>query len=157
MSVELENELRSRPLRTAPTAWRSEILAACRAAQKSESPPLALPFEPPSSTQHQLAPRRRHFFSLWPNPAAWASLAAIWVGLLFVNRQVTDPPPDSPTTPPPAGYWAHQREELAKVQMEIAALEASMVKRVPKSESTEPELEPTLPLPLHFREAEVLP
>lgn len=65
---EFENKLRAQPRREIPPEWRREILA-----------PLRLRTEAPVAWWRQL---------LWPHPAAWASLAAVWVAIFALNLAV---------------------------------------------------------------------
>ena len=62
---EFENKLRGQPRREIPPEWRREILA-----------PLRRRTGAPLSWWRQL---------LWPHPAAWASLAAVWVAIFALN------------------------------------------------------------------------
>lgn len=64
-----EVELRARRIRRLPAAWREEILSACAA----EARPAAS-----RSTR-----RLRDW--LWPHPAAWGALAAVWTVLIAVE------------------------------------------------------------------------
>jgi len=74
-----EKRLQRQPLRTVPPAWREEILSAARKVEPSRRPSTAT---------------RQSFFSnlsqqilslLWPDPRAWAGLAAVWVLICAVN------------------------------------------------------------------------
>lgn len=70
-------------MRQVPAEWRAEILAA-------------------AAPHHPLPVGRRSFFStlnsqladiLWPHPAAWAGLAAIWIFLFAMNFTLRDTAP----------------------------------------------------------------
>jgi hypothetical protein len=82
---QFEQRLASQPQRPVPASWRQEILSAARAAagcsssQPSRRPRLL------TTLQSQL----RAF--LWPQPGAWAALAAVWLLLLTVNLAMRDP------------------------------------------------------------------
>jgi hypothetical protein len=62
---EFESKLRGQPRRDIPPEWRREILV-----------PLRRRTEAPVSWWRQL---------LWPHPAAWAGLAAVWVVIVALN------------------------------------------------------------------------
>jgi len=87
---QFERRLSQQPLRSVPTAWRGEILAAARAAQTTCHPsPVTSPLQPsrPSSILHLLSSL------LWPHPKAWAGLAAVWIFILAVNVSMRDSSP----------------------------------------------------------------
>lgn len=63
---EFENKLRAQPRREIPREWRREILE-----------PLRRRTDAPVPWWRQL---------LWPHPAAWASLAAVWVAIFVLNN-----------------------------------------------------------------------
>lgn len=77
---DFEQELRRQPLRQIPAEWRAEILGA--------------------ATSHPPSPfARRSLFStlnaqlaaiLWPHPAAWAGLAAVWIFIFAVDFSTRD-------------------------------------------------------------------
>jgi hypothetical protein len=71
---DLERRLESQSLRRLPPEWRGEILTAARAAARPRS--ATLDFRAPSWW-------RRVF---WPNPVAWAGVAAAWVAILILNH-----------------------------------------------------------------------
>jgi hypothetical protein len=70
-----EQQLRRQVPAKPPENWREEILAAARLASPAGS-------RAPKPT---LIAVLREW--LWPHPAAWASLAAIWLVLFSVHRQ----------------------------------------------------------------------
>jgi hypothetical protein len=86
---EFERHLASQPLRQAPSAWRGEILTACRAA----SPRLST--EPRKHSVPDFRPVLWWRELFWPNPQAWAGLAAIWIAILAVNFVTRDKLPVS--------------------------------------------------------------
>jgi len=71
---DLERRLEGQPLRQLPPEWRDEILTAARAAARPRV--AALEFRAP--------PWWRTVF--WPNPVAWAGVAAAWVAILILNQ-----------------------------------------------------------------------
>ena len=91
-----ERRLSRQPLRPVPADWRSEILAAARAAQA--------PLHAARSPQQQSWPSAiRHPLSalLWPHPRAWAGLAAVWLLIIAVNVSQRDPAPKLAKTAAP--------------------------------------------------------
>ena len=77
-----EQQLRRQPLRTVPEGWKEEILSAARLAGTRASGELA-PRVP-------AGPWWRAW--LWPNPTAWAALAAMWVVIIGLHW-------DTPSSP----------------------------------------------------------
>ena len=73
---DFERKLQRQPLRQIPAGWREEILAA-------------------ATTGHTSRVTRHSFLSalLWPHPAAWAGLAAIWTLIIAVNFSIRDRSP----------------------------------------------------------------
>jgi len=71
---DLERRLEGQPFRRLPPEWREEILTAARAA----APP---PF---AAREFRVPPWWRRVF--WPNPVAWAGVAAAWVAILILNH-----------------------------------------------------------------------
>jgi hypothetical protein len=74
-----EERLRKQPLRALPAAWRNQVLSAAEAAQatgadEAHDSPLLV------------------FLStfLWPSPAAWAGVAAVWLVILVLNLAAGD-------------------------------------------------------------------
>ncbi len=72
MNDDFEKQLQRQPLRQLPPEWREEVLYAAAA-------PLTIHHSPFTVR----APWWRELF--WPNPAAWASLAAVWVAIFALN------------------------------------------------------------------------
>jgi len=79
---EFEQKLQRQPLRQVPTGWREEILTAAskvgtaRRAVRGRLGEASLP----------------NWLStlLWPNPQAWAGLAAVWILIFAVNFSTRD-------------------------------------------------------------------
>src|SRR6266404_500860 len=85
---DFEQRLQRQPLRQMPVDWRHEILSAAQGAS----------VQPESLRGAHQVPRWRSILStlnsqlstlLWPSPAAWAGLAAIWLVILVVNSSTT--------------------------------------------------------------------
>jgi hypothetical protein len=111
---DFEKQLQRPALRKIPVEWRAEILDAARAAtpapRRSEITFRALL----SAFGGQLSSL------LWPHPKAWATLAAIWLGILSMNFYAADPPRQlakNDVLPSPEFLVAirEQRRELAKL------------------------------------------
>jgi hypothetical protein len=82
-----EKRLQGLPQRPVPPAWRQEILSAAR--QMRSGQPDVVTLKPLISRFNVMVAEL-----LWPNPRAWAGLAALWVvvlGLSFANRESTPP------------------------------------------------------------------
>ena len=78
---DFEKRLQRQPLREIPSEWREEILhqaTTSRASTKDVRPSFL------STLNHQLST------ILWPHPKAWASLAAVWVGIAVVQFAASD-------------------------------------------------------------------
>ena len=102
-----EQRLQRQPLRKVPPAWREEILDAANAASGSR----------PSTLDPRPGPWWRELF--WPNPTAWAALAAVWfliVGLNFVSREASPQRLTRHVAPP-----SPQLRELLKQQERLFA------------------------------------
>lgn len=72
---DFEQRLRRQPLNPPPANWRAEILSRARAAAASDR----------RTMSPGLLSRFREW--LWPHPAPWATLAAVWIVLFSVQRQ----------------------------------------------------------------------
>ena len=70
-----EQQLRRQSPASPPASWRAEILAEARLASASGG----------RESRPTLIALLREW--LWPHPAAWASLAAIWLVLISVHHQ----------------------------------------------------------------------
>jgi hypothetical protein len=75
---DFENELRNIPWRELPAVWKTDILGQ---SLRPSTPPIK-------------PVRVREAFSwhewLWPRPAAWAGLAAVWVAVLALHWTAPD-------------------------------------------------------------------
>ena len=79
---QFERRLSRQPLRQVPAEWRGEILAEAGRASRVEG--RAQKGIWPWSLVSRLSA------ALWPHPAAWGGLAAVWVFILAVNFSVRD-------------------------------------------------------------------
>ena len=82
-----EQKLQGQALRQIPPDWREEILTAAESAAVSRHLPPVTRSSWLSTLNHQLST------ILWPNPKAWAGLAAVWILILAVNVSIHDKSP----------------------------------------------------------------
>jgi len=104
---DFEKELQRQPLRPVPPNWRTEILAAARAASPEG---VESKFPAAGSWWREL---------LWPCPQAWAGLAAVWILIAMLHFTEADredsiaaAPGSEPTLQ--AAESAAQRRELVR-------------------------------------------
>jgi len=71
---DLERHLEGQPFRRLPPEWREEILTAARAVAQ------------PRAAASDIRPTPWWRTVLWPNPMAWAGLAAAWLAILILNH-----------------------------------------------------------------------
>jgi hypothetical protein len=114
---DFEQRLQREPVRQIPPDWRREILTAARAAQA--------PVHASRMTHHSWLSTVHHQLSalLWPQPKAWAGLAAVWVVIFAVNFSMRDAAPmmAGKTAPPSPEVMV----ELKKQQRMFAELVGS--------------------------------
>lgn len=92
---QFEHRLSRQPLRPVPAEWREEILSS---AGKVGSARRAVRSFGRASLPSRLGK------ALWPHPAAWAGLAAVWILILAVDFSVRDTTPvvaEQYSAPPP--------------------------------------------------------
>ena len=82
---QLERRLSGQPFRQAPASWREEILAEAGRASRVQG--RAQKWIQPSTLGSRLSA------VLWPHPAAWAGLAAVWILIFAVNGSIRDKAP----------------------------------------------------------------
>src|ERR1041385_8337991 len=83
-SDDFEKRLQRQPLRELPQDWREKILQEAESARHSSS-----------VIRHSFLSTINSGLStlLWPNPKAWAGLAAVWVLIFALHRHVGDGSP----------------------------------------------------------------
>jgi hypothetical protein len=86
---DFENRLQRRPLRQIPAEWRDGILSQARHASSSAHAPRST-LHPPRPWIWLSTIRSQLSTFLWPNPRAWAGLAAIWLALFAFNLATRD-------------------------------------------------------------------
>ena len=109
---DFEKRLQRQPLRQVPAEWREEILSAARQASLPQHAPRTTHHLPPpsllSTLNYQLSTL------LWPHPAAWAGLAAVWLVILGLNLTTRDASPRLAKRASPASpqvFMAFQEQE----------------------------------------------
>jgi hypothetical protein len=84
---QFEQRLKRRPLRPVPAEWRGGILTAA-----SEAQPVKYS-QPVADRSFLSILYRRLATVLWPHPAAWGALAAVWIVIFAVNFSIRDREP----------------------------------------------------------------
>jgi hypothetical protein len=110
---DFEQKLQRQPLKGIPAEWRGEILAATTG-RESRVESREQEGRWPSTLVSRLSSL------LWPHPAAWAGLAAIWFLILAVNFSMRDPSPvraekSSPPSPEVIVELRQQQRLLAEL------------------------------------------
>jgi hypothetical protein len=131
MNDDFEQRLREQKLRQIPREWREDILrTAHRAAQPRDASLI---------THHSLSTLGARLSAfLWPNPCAWAGLAAVWLVILAMNLAIRDSVPAAQAkvqVPPSTAtllILKEQRQLLAELN---GALEKREGERPPVSPS----------------------
>jgi hypothetical protein len=115
---DFEQKLQRQPLRQIPGEWREEILWEGRRAAVLEirdADTASLPkWSWLSTLNHQLSTL------LWPHPAAWAGLVAVWILILAVDFSVRDKSPvmaerSAPPSPEVVVELKQQQRMLAEL------------------------------------------
>jgi hypothetical protein len=138
---EFEKRLQRQPLRQVPADWRQEILSAAQQASLPEHAP---------RTTHPAHPRRSLLSTinsqlstlLWPHPAAWAGLAAVWLLILGFNQATREATPlvakrASPVSP--QVFMAYREQE--RLLGELLGPRETPVAERPKAEAPRPRSE----------------
>jgi hypothetical protein len=136
---DFEKRIQRQPFREVPADWRAEILRTARSARlpANESRPTFFSF-----AKHQLAKL------FWPNPKAWAGLAAVWIVIFAVQFAIGD----------------HQTKTMAKAPPPSPELQIALRQQQelfseligPRSESDAEKPKPFLPKPTSERRLELM-
>jgi hypothetical protein len=141
---DFEARLRRQPPRQVPPEWRAEILGAARQTARSDHASLK-PFARDSflSTVHDWLTAL-----LWPNPRAWATLAAVWVGIIAIQFLLRDKPETvAQKAVPPSPQVVVVLEQQKRLLAELIGQPSPLDAEPPK---------PALPRPRSERHNELL-
>jgi len=125
---DFEQKLQRQPLRQVPAGWRADILAACPASG----------IESRKQERHWLSTLNSRLSTLlWPHPAAWAGLAAVWIFIFAVNFSMRDKMPSvaekfSPPSPEMIAELRQQQRMFMEMLGSRDAVEAEPPKFVPQ-------------------------
>ena len=116
-SNDFEKRLQRQPMRRVPAEWRANILSAARQAASLQHAPRTTHHASPSllsTLHHQLTTL------LWPHPAAWAGLAAVWLVILGLNHMTQDAPTRVArhvSPPSPEVFMAFQEQQRLLIEL----------------------------------------
>jgi hypothetical protein len=130
---DFEKRLQRQPLRQVPSEWRESIL---RGATHSRHPSPA--------TRHSLLSTLNHQLStiFWPNPKAWAGLAAVWVVIFALHLADREHSPmmatiPAPSTPETMATLKDQQKILAELLGNNEPREVEQPRRFPATPHSE--------------------
>ena len=112
---DFEQRLRREPVKPIPSEWREQILTQARATQ-----PETRNSELGTASLLSVLWQRL----VWPNPKAWAGLAAIWLVILGLNLASRDSAPRTEARMEPA-----PNSELRRLLKEQEQLYAELIER----------------------------
>ena len=138
---DFEKRLQHQPLRQLPDQWRAEILSAARQASPAPHASRTTHHAPPSPSLLSTLTSQLSTI-LWPHPAAWAGLAAVWLVILGVNLTTRDTPTLAAKHAPPIApqfFMAFQEQERLLAEL-IGPRETPVAER-PKSRPARPRSE----------------
>lgn len=136
---DFEQRLQRQALRPIPAEWREGILTAAESAASTCHPPRAGRSPWLSILHDQLSA------ILWPNPQAWAGLAAVWILIFAVDFSLRDKTPVAAgrSAPPSQEVVAEMKQqqrmlaELIGARDEHAADRSKSLAPQPRSERAE--------------------
>jgi len=122
---QFEQRLRRQTVKQVPAAWRAEILAAVADDARSQR----------SETIRKMtlaeALMRRVRELLWPHPAAWAGLAAVWLFVFGINFSMRE---QSPTlaikTSPPSPEEVSELRQQHRLYAELVGMPDTVTRDV---------------------------
>ena len=128
-----EQRLNRQPLRPVPAEWRAGILRAAQAVhlnEKSVRRPAA------GQTGWRQVVGRELMALVWPNPKAWAGLAAVWALIAIVNFSMRDTTPrTAEKSPPPSSAAMAELRNQQRMFVELSGQgetqEADRQKNIP--------------------------
>jgi hypothetical protein len=135
---QFEQRLKGHPWRQIPAEWREQILSAAASQRAQKSQPLA-------GRSFLSVLNERLTSLLWPHPAAWGGLAAIWIFIFVVNFSIRDQGPAMaekvvPQSPEVVAQLKQQQRLLAELLGANDSPDADRPKTFvpkPRSECTE--------------------
>jgi hypothetical protein len=125
---DFEQTLKRQPLRPLPAAWRTEVLAAARAA--ADPTPSAAAAR--RRSESPLAARLRSW--LWPHPVAWGGVAAAWLLILALAYSTGETEKEKGSNH--SLDWRTVVALRQQIEMELAGLDSGSVVLPPKPSST---------------------
>ena len=131
---DFEQKLQRQPLRRVPAEWRREILSVAERASRTAPRASFL-----STLNTQLSTL------LWPHPAAWAGLAAVWILIFAVDFSIRDTTPvmaekSAPLSPETLAELKQQQRMLAELIGPAQTREAEPAKFLPQPRSERVEI-----------------
>jgi hypothetical protein len=127
---QFEQRLSRQTLRQVPAEWRTGIMQATQANEKSARPSAV------NQTGWRQVVGRELKALLWPNPKAWAGLAAVWVLIAVINFSMRDTTPmtaemSAPSSPAAVAELRSQQRMFAELSGQIEPQEADRQKIFP--------------------------
>ena len=128
-----EQRLNRQPLRPVPAEWRAGILRAAQAVQLNEES-----VRGPAAGQmgwRQVVGRELKAL-VWPNPKAWAGLAAVWALIAIMNFSMRDTTPQTaeksaPPSPAAVAELRNQQRMFVELSGQGETQEADRQKNIP--------------------------
>jgi len=105
---DFEKRLQRVPLRKIPSEWRTQILNSA-APSRHPAPVTSLP----STLNSQLSAL------LWPNPKAWAGLAAVWIFIFALHLSIHESAPMMATISSPSSTTGASLKEQQRILVEL--------------------------------------
>ena len=139
---EFEQKLSHQPLRRIPDEWRAEIL---REGRRAAVPNNNNTWDADTASLPQLNWRTAFLNFFWPNPKAWAGLAAVWIFIFAVNFSMRDSSSRvaekaAPPSPEVVAELRHQKLLFAQLIGSSDAREAEPPKFFPRPQTERVEI-----------------
>ncbi|MGB7770194.1 MAG: hypothetical protein WBN22_15275 [Verrucomicrobiia bacterium] len=136
---DFESQLQRQPLRRIPAGWRAEILREGRRVAVPET-----------GNINAVSPSKLNWRAMltnifWPNPQAWAGLAAIWILILAVDFSMRDKSPvvadkSAPPSPQVIAELRQQQRLLVELLGSSQTREAEPPKFLPRPRTARAEI-----------------